>query len=43
MLLDEAGALDLVRRSLEHSTCLLSPARCEGIEVGEEGARADQQ
>jgi len=23
-------ALDLVRRSLEHSACLLSPARCEG-------------
>jgi hypothetical protein len=26
--------LDPVRRSLKHSTCLLSPARCEGIEVG---------
>ena len=36
--LGRSGALDLVRRSLEHSTCLLSPARCVG-EVGEE-ARA---
>jgi len=36
-------ALDLVRRSLKHPTCLLSPARCEGDWSQGRGARADQQ
>jgi len=38
-----SGALDLVRRSLEHSAYLLSPARCEGDWSRGRGARADQQ
>jgi hypothetical protein len=41
--LGRSGALDRVRRSPEHSTCLLSPALAKGIKVGEEDARADQQ
>ena len=41
--LGRSDALDLVRRSLEHSTCLPSPARCEGDLSRGRGARADQQ